>query len=519
LPGWFDSVQEIYLRLDRRVLGSFRAAFGGVLLYDLLRRFPDAGLLWSSDGVLPSEALKKAPQDAHQFSLLLSLSSAASVKLAFAGMGLVFLLYTLGLFSRLMQPLALLAYTSLNARNLFFEDGGTGCTILLLCWTLWLPLGDRYALDALWRDARLASVKQRTIVRAAAKRPLITLAALAVLLQAAAIYWLNAAHKTGATWRGGDAVHLVLWQHRVNTPFALWLSAHEPTWLSPLSTWLTKRTEFLLPVLLLWPTHPRQSRPAAFLLAVGLHVGIALCLTLGPFSYSMICLLWLAMPGTALDAVARRVSTRGFWRLARYRARAARALRRALFRGASSSWTLSAAWAARAARAREAVLAFMLLVEGASVLSSNRAIPRALRANPPRWLLAYKPYLRGYQGWSMFAPDAPREDGTLVVDATTRSGRHIDPFTGQAPDGELIRRGLAPHSIALSDYLFAMRDSHNAHYRRALAHYLQHLQPENSPDAISRVEFWWASYEPPARGSYEPGPIRKQKLWNLKLAR
>ncbi|HXK17932.1 MAG TPA: hypothetical protein VNG33_09025 [Polyangiaceae bacterium] len=516
MPGWLGFIRDVYLRLDRRVLGVFRAALGSVLLYDLLRRFPDAALLWSSEGLLSSETLNKAPQAAHQFSLLLYLSSAASVKLAFVGMGLVFLLYTLGLFSRVMQALALVAYTSLNARNLFFEDGGTTCTILLLCWTLLLPLGDRFSLDALLRDARLPSVKQRALARAAASKPVVTLAALAILLQAAVIYWLNAAHKTGPTWRA-DAVHLVLWQHRVNTPFALWLSAHEPVWLSPLLSRLTRRTEYVLPALLLWPTYPTQTRSAAFLIALGLHGGIALCLTLGPFSYAMICLLWLAVPGAALDASLRRLPARGFWRLARYRARAVRALRRALPRAGATAWSPSPLWARRVGVTREVVLACMLVVEISSMLSSNQAIPAALRVAPPRWLLAYKPYLRGNQGWSMFAPDAPREDGTLVVDATTKSGRHIDPFTGNAPDSELVRRGLTPHAIALSDYFLAMRDSRNARYRRSFVRYLQKLHPENSPEAIKQVEVWWASYTPPKRGSYEPGPIRKQLLWKSRV--
>src|SRR6185295_8194388 len=130
------------------------------------------------------------------------------------------------LFTRLMQPLALVGYASLNARNLFFEDGGTGTVILLLGWTLLLPLSDRFSLDALWRDAAAPTLKARVKARASARAPLVSLALLAILLQAAVIYWLNAAHKTGQTWRGGDAVHLVLWQHRVNTPLAVWFAHH-----------------------------------------------------------------------------------------------------------------------------------------------------------------------------------------------------------------------------------------------------------------------------------------------------
>jgi hypothetical protein len=512
------SFRELYLRLDRRVLGVFRGALGAVLVYDVARRFPDAGLLWSSEGVLGSEALLKAPQASPQLSFLLELSSASQVRLAFAGLALVFALYGVGLFTRVMQLLALLGYASLNARNLFFEDGGTGCTILLLCWTLFIPLGERFSVDALLRDAARSSLKARVAARAGARRPLYTLAALAVLAQAAIIYWLNAAHKTGSTWRGGDAVHLVLWQHRVNTPFALWFSAFEPAWFSPLSTWLTKRTEFILPVLLLWPSHQRWTRSAAFALALLLHGGIALMLTLGPFSYSMICLVWLAVPGDALDALAARVPPRYFWRWARVRAKVVRGLRRWFFaRRAPPAQRVSAVWQSRLVSLRELLLGLMLIVESANVLSSNRAFPKALRIREPEWLLAYKPYVRGWQGWSMFAPEAPVEDGTLVVDAVTASGVRVDPFTGSAPDFEQIRRELAPHSIALSDYFFAMRDKRNARYRRELSRYFKAYRVPVTGERLRSATLWWVSYVPPPRGTYVPGPIKKEQLWRLKL--
>lgn|GEM_PF-1483543 len=518
MPNWLRELEQVYCRLDRRVLAVFRAALGMVLLYDLLRRFPDAGLLWSNDGVLSNVALRKVPQAAHQLSFLLSVSSASAVRLAFGGLGVLFLLYTLGLFTRWMQPLVLLGYASLNARNLFFEDGGTSLVIILLTWTVALPLADRFALDALRRDAALATVKARVVARAEARKPLITLAGLAILLQAAVIYWLNAAHKTGVTWRRGDAVHLVLWQHRVNTPFALWFSQHEPSWFSPLWTRLTKRTEFVLPLLLLWPSHPKQTRSAAFVLALLLHGGIALTLTLGPFSYAMICLLWLAVPGEVLDIVSafgRRSARVGFCRFLRVRARAVRGLRQL---GLAARGTLfPAAFQRRLVKLREALLVWMLFVEGVSVLCSNSAVPQWLRVTPGPLVEGYKPYLRGFQNWSMFAPDAPKDDGTMVVDAVTVGGKHIDPFTGQPPNWQQIRDGLAPHSIALSDYFFAMRDAPPARYRHDLARYLREFPTATPSEQLRSAEFWWVSYVPPKRGSYEPGPIEKQFLWKLKL--
>ncbi len=515
-----SSFRELYLRMDRRVLGVFRVALACVLLYEVARRFPDVELLWSSDGVLGSAALRRMPQTTPQISFLLALDSARSLRLAFVGLGLVFALYGVGLFTPWMQVLALLGYASLNAGNTFFEDGGTGCTILLLCWTLLLPLGDRFSIDALLRDARRGSVRARALARAEARRPLYTLAALAVLLQAALIYWLNAAHKTGGTWRGGDAVHLVMWQHRVNTPLALWFSSFEPTWFSPVFTWLTKRTEFVLPVLLLWPTHAALSRPISFGLAVLLHGGIALSLTLGPFSYSMICLVWLAVPGRALDFVLARAPRRRFWRYARFRARVVQKLRAWFFRRRPEPKPASGASLALRAgfgKAREVALGLMLLVEASNVVASNRAL-KALRFREPSFLLAYKPYLRGFQGWSMFAPDAPMDDGSLVVDGRTTSGKRVDPFTGMPPDFEQIRRGLAPHSIALSDYFFAMRDKRNARYRGELARYLRNYRAPSSGERLRSAEVWWVSYVPPPRGHYEPGPIKKEKLWRVKLS-
>lgn len=496
----------------------FRILLGLVLLYDVARRFPDARLLWSDEGVLSLEALARAPQAPQQFSLLLGVGSGSATQLSFVLLGCVFALYALGLFSPVMRVLALIGYASLNARNLFYEDGGTSVVILLLTWTAWLPLGDRFSLDAIRREARLPNALARARLRLEQRAPLISVAALIILLQTAAIYWLNAVHKTGHTWKAGDAVHLVLWQHRVNTPLAMAFAGYEPTWFSPVSTWLTVRAEYVLPILLLWPSYPVIGRSIAFVMAVLLHGGIALLMTLGPFSYAMICLVWLTLPGASLDAVVARLPRRLGWRLARLRGRLLRAWRRTFYKvpakgEAKHDVPRAPAWWSRL---REAALGLMLVVELANLLSYNRAIPQALKTNAGRflWEHSYKPYLRGMQGWSMFAPNAPEEDGTLVIDALTKSGRRIDPFTGTAPDFEQVRRGLVPHSIAVSDYLLSMRDAKNKRYRHDLRRYLRRY---SASDPIVSAQVWWVSYKPPPRGAYTPGPLRKQQLWKIKI--
>jgi hypothetical protein len=96
VSSW-DGFAAAYLSVDRRVLGVFRIYFGLVLLYDLGRRVPEAGRLFSNEGVLSNHFLLFSPQASPQFSLLFACSSAAQVRVAFALIGLVYSLYCLGL--------------------------------------------------------------------------------------------------------------------------------------------------------------------------------------------------------------------------------------------------------------------------------------------------------------------------------------------------------------------------------------------------------------------------------------
>ena len=70
-------------------------------------------------------------------------------RLAFALTAVVFLTFTVGYRTRLFHLLSLLCITSLNARNLLVENGGTVVMNLLCFWTAFLPLGRRVSIDAL----------------------------------------------------------------------------------------------------------------------------------------------------------------------------------------------------------------------------------------------------------------------------------------------------------------------------------------------------------------------------------
>jgi hypothetical protein len=512
-----SSIKEAYVTIDRRVLGCFRVGYGCLLLYDLLRRAPELTLLYSNDGILTNHFLLFAPQVPYQFSIYTAFSTPAEVAVAFGLTGVIYLAYTLGLYTRLAQILALVCLTSLNQRNLMFEDGGMSVTIALGVWTLFLPLGDFYSIDALRREARVRGIVARVALRQARRVPVHSLAVTAIILQIVAIYWLNVVHKTGVTWREGSAVHYVLWQNRVNTSIGNWLAYHEPGWFSPLTTWGTIVAEAAIPLLVLSPWLRTYARTLAFLFALGLHGGIALVMTLGPFSYAMLALVSLMIPALTLQRLAglipRHVRLRGY----RLRARALRFL--AAFPHAPPaprpSSDAARTWQRALFGLREWAIALVIVINVVETSVDNHAIRRFIKLPQPQAFASFTGYLRMIQSWNMFAPDAPIDDGMTVVDAETESGRHIDPFTGKAPDFELGVYQPVPHRLQVCDYLFAMRVGYQG-YRDQLAQYLSrwhtlHKRPYG--DRIISYKVWWASHRSPKPGSTTPFEFKRELIF------
>jgi hypothetical protein len=579
-----ELMARAYFRFDRRVLGLFRIYFAGALLYELIRRARHTTLLFSNEGVLPNHFVQYAPQGYPQFSIYLPFSEPSEVGFAFALTGLVYVLLGLGFHTRVMSMLAFFCAFSLNTRNLFLEDGGCAILSITAAWAMFLPLGDRFSIDAIRKSVR-AELEDRPLSREAITAPFVSVAVLGIVLQFALIYFFNALHKKGVTWRGGSAVHYVLWQNRLNTSLAAWFRLHEPGFFSPLLSYGTLALEAALPALVLSPYHRVRARTVAVLLAISFHVGIALTMTLGPFSYAMIGLDLLLLPGEALDYLRDRfLGTQVLDRdgvVIRYRrdhlgARWVAALYRALSGGrislrptkktskfkallglavagevrsetdagallvlrellprptqlvaalvAEPLARLNFGWDAKVvplprrhtvdlSRAREVLAAVFTLGMLLQMSVDNPAVPKWLRIAPPGPLKSMNDYPRLIQAWNMFSPNAPTDDGALVVDAVTASGRHVDPFTGQAPDFERVHEGPIVESVAVSDYLANIRTDNNKRYQGNFERYIfdWHAGEQRVPaDRIVSYEAFWVSHDSPKPGSTEPTNKRKE---------
>lgn len=508
----FEWLSRAYLTTDRRLLGFFRIYFGLVLLGDLYYHAGQATLFYSNDGFMPNHSVLFHPQSVPQFSFLFACSTPKEAKFAFALIGIVYFLYLIGFKTKAMQVLAFVAVTSIDSRNLFAEDGGCITTNLVSAWTLFLPLGDRFSLDALLRRAR----GDDPIVP---EHRVKSFAVLGIALQAATIYYFNAVHKDGWAWVNGEAVHQVLWQNRCNTPFAAWFRAHEPMWFSPLATKLTLIVEINLPVLILMPIARRVNRTVAFLLAVGLHGTIAMLMTLGIFSYVMIALMMLVIPAETIDDLAPFVEQSRLAKAIRqYSDRAVEWLRE---NSIHNSWAWAPDVIAKRGRIRFWASNVVAIVLWISVtlqgLNENTAVPAWAKIRPPVFFWSIVQYPRLLQGWRMFAPDTPYLDGILVVDATTESGKHIDPMTGEAPDFEMNKKGPFKHSILVADFIWGLGSDRNADARDDFKDYLRrwhqvHHRPDS--DRIVHYDAWLLMNNPPERGSYEIGPIRKDLVFS-----
>lgn len=475
---------ERYLSVDRRVLAAFRVAMGIVLLIDVLRRIPFAAMLYSDAGVLP---IRLARAGGDELSLFFLVSTPRGAELGMLLCAGVYLAYLAGFHTRVAQLLAFVAFTSLNARNLLVENRGHVEIALALMWTAFLPLGDRCSIDA-WRRPQPPEAQ---------RRPVKSLAVLAITLQISAIYGLNAWQKGGAAWDSGQAVHYVLFQNRAATSFAAWLRDHQPAWFSPAMTYGTRIAEAFCALAAISPVAQRQLRTLLLAVALCLHVGIAISINVWPHSFIILALDLLLLPPAIIDRLA-----------------CARWLRWIPERVPASVAPTAPAPPRYVVMLREGAVLVMLVAALLRISHDNPKVPDALRVGDLGLFDPITRYPRLFQRWAMFA-EMPTTDGTIVVDALTADGRRIDPLTGRAPDLSAPLNGPFYLSQLQCDYYPRLERADDPAYMKAFVAYLtQWHELEDRPQADRLVSFhvYWVSSDSPPHGETMPRNVQQRLL-------
>ncbi len=310
---------KTYATADARSLGLFRVALGALLCVDVARRIPDLALHYANSGWLTNHFALFRPMSNHLFSVYLAFSSLEEVRVLVTLHLVVNLLLLVGYQTRWMHALAALLITSLNSRAILIENPGWLVLNLLTVWSLFLPLGQRFSVDAFltsWRRRRegsLAALNDRD-PPSRARAPVVSLAVTALAAQLAVIYVFDTLQKTGPPWKEGTAVYYLLQQTRGVTDFGAAIAGDLPLALSRWLTWSVLAVQAAIALLLVSPAASGWCRAMAFALAAVLHGSMAAVLQLWPYSAAMLIAFVALIPPEPWqklrDGLARRAARR-----------------------------------------------------------------------------------------------------------------------------------------------------------------------------------------------------------------
>jgi hypothetical protein len=520
-----------YLSADARSLAAGRIVLASVLLLDLVKRWVHLGSWYTNDGLVPNHTLLWRPSFAHVFSFFYMASYTHEAVFGFVLCALAYSALLVGLYTRLAQILSMVAVMSLHGRLLLFDNGGDVVLGLLAIWTAFLPTGGRYSVDAVLgrgtsgRTAPPATPAALGGALAAAPR-VVSLGVLALTCQLAFIYFFNAVHKNGETWREGTAVHYVLHLDRLATPLAVWLRTRMTLGLSRAMSWTALGIEWSLPFLLLSPFGTRECRRLAIVLVIMLHGGFGLFMNLGNFVPAMIAYTPHFIHGDDWDAFERwwRRSPERWRRAAAVEARVASALRRAgRFFSLGRSVRVGppgpaiTALAARWPLLRELCVAAFIFVAANQLLDENQAAHSVIDHHNAPPVAAAVTYLNLFQGWSMFAPEVNKTDINISVEAVTIAGRRVDPWN-EAANPRYPMPGWSIPPALEPDWLFYQYvtrlpwwPAYNQAFQEWILRYPQ--RTGRKEDEIASFKVWKVEDDSPPPGQTEPSNARATLLF------
>ena len=287
-----DAIADKYFSLDSRSLALFRVVFAIVLLVDLYLRSRVLDVFYTNAGLIPNHTMLWAPIARHTFSLFFLASHHDEAQALMWLCALSFTCLLVGWKTRLAQIASWICLVSIDSRIVLLENGGDVVMNQLALWTLFLPLGERFSVDAVLRSvrARKEHAPEQLNERAVFANParnVYSLACCAVLVQLIVIYFFNVVHKNGPTWIDGTAVHYTLHQDRLVKPLGVWMREHLPVPALRGLTYTAIVVEALGTLLLASPFFLKWTRGIAVILMPLLHLNFELCLDLGVFSFAM----------------------------------------------------------------------------------------------------------------------------------------------------------------------------------------------------------------------------------------
>lgn len=495
--------------IDVRTLAVFRVGLALVVLGDLADRARHLTLFYTDFGVLPrAAAIAFFSADTYlSLHMMSGLFWMQAALFALAALSAVALLA--GYRTRLATGVSWVLLVSLQLRAWPILHGGDALLRMLLFWSMFLPLGAAYSVDALG-----AASGNEDPVPAAPPGRVFSVASAALVLQVCFPYWFATLLRTNPTWWNGEALYYALSLDSLTTPLG-----HAMVRYPTLLRWLTHSTQLLEiagTLAALCPFGTKWIRLAVVPSFWALHLGIAATLQIGIFPYVSV-VSWLVMlPPEVPEAIRRRLYG------------AAARVRRAFARvSARLPRPHGAPWPFRASRVNHVLSTFFLAY---TTIWNLCWLPYLdLGRHFPRSLVFVGQVFQVEQHWNLFAPAPLTRDGWFVVPGELASGARVDLFRGGRP----LSWSKPAHSAALWPnsrwWMFTMRlvefdgarlsyagylcNAWNERHREGQRlvslqiHYLyQDTLPDHTKGPIQKTHVYTATCNPPrSRGEGNAG--------------
>lgn len=407
-------------RVDGRPLALFRMAFAAILLKDATYHLWLARAFYSDAGVVPRSALTALLPVEERLTPMRFLGEPWQAQLVFALWAVVLVALLLGWRTRTATVLNFLFVLAIHERDVWVLNGGDTVIRVLSFWSLFVPLGAVWSLDARRRRRRSPAGYDGSAF---------ALPVRALQLQVALIYVFTFAIKLGGEpWRDGSALARTLGLRSFAQPLGDWVAAHGGSPLLHVLTYATLVVEGGFLLLVFCPFLQPWLRAVGLLGGVGLHLGIGVLMAIDNFSIVMLASYCLLLDRRWLDAVERWLSARQ-WRRGPPRAEPLRPAPQRLGVG-------------------EALTALVVVPALALVVWWNLDTVRWTRSTLvgplPRIVTAPVRTLGLWQEWNMFSPRPISADGWITVPARYENGRALDLLTGKPEAGRIHRYLVGP---------------------------------------------------------------------------
>lgn len=198
-PSLFARLQTAFtrrIRIDSRSLAAFRILAGLLVIADLLLRSRNFGFFYTESGVVPRSLARELSAE-YAVSIYHLTTDPTLIGALFVLQGTIALQLIVGYKTRLATVLTFLFVVSLDHHNPLVLSYADTLFRFLLFWAMFLPLGERWSVDAIHRDRT-----PRASVASAATA--------LVLVQVVYVYFTNGLTKSlSEEWVGGTAGTLV----------------------------------------------------------------------------------------------------------------------------------------------------------------------------------------------------------------------------------------------------------------------------------------------------------------------